>query len=227
MQSDELCKHCSKTVPCGKTVLLWDGNFYCQACIDSVCPELWDYARSHDVLEESAPFDKRAQWSNAFRLEALIVLFFGMMFAIGNYTRFGPIGIVYGLGMAAIICSIQSAIQLPMFVRMGRRMLPTVVVKDGQIECYRGGEKAPHSRELSISDAKWRVGKSRQDSGLRNTFVQRQVVVLLIFPLKGRFSFGTDRYACGWSDQMRRIWVGFLTLANVPSTAKRRPNTTA
>lgn len=217
MQSDQPCKHCSKTVPPESALSLWDGESYCRACVESVLPELADYAGSHGALEETAPFDRRAHWRDAFRMEALCVLFFGVLFVTAGYSLSGPAGIVSGIGLLIVICSAQAAIQLPMFVWMGRWMRPTVVVKDGRIECYRGGRRTWYYRSLPLEDAKWRIGKSRQDSGLRSTFVRRQDVVLVVLPrAAGRLSFGSDRYACGWSDRMRRIWIAFLTLAEVP-----------
>lgn len=220
MNTDVLCNFCTTTHPCEATVYLWDGNSYCHTCVGSVCPELWDFARSHVVLEESAQFDKRSQWKNALRFEVLLVLGLGTMFTFSSDPQQEPIGVAFAFGLAAFICSIQAAIQLPMFLRRGRDMLPTVGVCDGRIWCHRAAGVAGRSRSMPLSEAKWRIGKSRQDSVLRNSFIQRQAVVLFILPLKGRFSFGSDRYACGWSDRMRSIWVGFLTLAKVQSAGR-------
>lgn len=218
MPSDE---HCFKPTSGDNTVSLWDGESYCEACVAAVSPALVKYAKSHDTLQETAPFDQRSQWRNAFRMEALIFLLFGAFFVTAGYIQWGPVGLAFGAGITLVICSIQAAIQLPMFVAMGRHRLPTVVVRDGRIECFRGGKKTHFCRSMPLREIKWRLGKSRQDSGLRNTFVQRQQIVLLILPylpnkVARLSSLGKERYACGWSSEMMHIWQSFFTLAAVP-----------
>ena len=221
MPPDERCKHCSKPTSAESAMSLWDGESYCEACVHAVSPALVKYAKSHASLEETAPFDPRSQWRNALRMEALIVLLFGAFFLAAGYSQQGPIGLAAGAALTVVICSIQAALQLPMFVAMGRRALPTVVVRDGQVECFRGGKKAHLCRSVSLREITWRIGKSSQDSGLRNTFVQRQRIVLLILPclptkIAQLLSLGKERYACGWSSETMHIWTAFLTLAAVP-----------
>src|ERR1700678_3654828 len=66
-------------------VHLWDGHSYCRDCVDAVCPELFDYARAHPALEESAPFSRADIWRTALRTEALVFLFFASVFSFGAY----------------------------------------------------------------------------------------------------------------------------------------------
>jgi hypothetical protein len=200
---------------------LWDGRRYCQGCVRAASLRLFDVAQSHPKLEETAPFDRVAQWRNALRMEVVVVAVFAILLGISGYSQWGPVGVLYGIGGALILCSIQAAIQLPAFVWYGRRMLPTVVVEDGRIDCFRGGDRKWGCQSLPLEAVRWRIGRSKQDTALRNTFIQRQQVVLLMLPRRaGPFSLGYDRYACGWSPLTMEIWTAFLTLAKVPNATE-------
>jgi len=220
MHSEQTCKHCERAVPGDQIITLWDGHAYCQRCVEIASPELARYARSHEKLEETAFFERGALWRSALRMELIIALLFGALSCTYGYSIFGPIGIAYGLAMSFVICGLQAASQLPLFVRISRWKMPTVIVHDGNIECFRGRRKAHWVQSMPLENVSWRLGKSRQDSGLRHTIVPRQEVVILTVPWKaGRRLSVSDRYACGWTDEKRRIWIAFLTLANVPRSS--------
>ena len=49
------CHYCHLKVAESREVELWDGHVYCEACVESVCPGLSEYARGHSCLEEVVP----------------------------------------------------------------------------------------------------------------------------------------------------------------------------
>ena len=63
----------------GDFARLWDGHWYCRACIDALCAELLEYARSHSALTESPPFHRADIWRTALRMEAVAFLLFASM----------------------------------------------------------------------------------------------------------------------------------------------------
>ncbi len=220
MSSTGSCKRCSKPTPHEDTLLLWDGESYCKACVQAVSPALVEYAGSHDILRETAPLDRRSPWLGALRMEIVLYLLAGVLLATASYMQNGPLGIVYGLVVATVVCFFQAAIQMPMWVHRGRLNAPTIIVRDGQIECFRGENTERACQRAPLREITWRIGKSRQDSRLRNTCVRRQPVVLLTLPSTSAWTPGLlrQRYACGWTPDTMHLWTAFLTLAEVPKT---------
>ena len=229
MEQNESCRHCDRIVMPDDRVRLWDEQWYCRRCVDAVCPELFDYATHHDQLEEAAPYDRGAIWRSAFRMEGWIVLFFASLLGVIGYGQNGVAGAVIGIVAAVIVAIPQATIQLPMLVWLTRRNLPTVCVSDGKVTIRREGCgrrfcRNPLTCTIPLQNFKWRMGRSRQDSGLRNTIVPKQSVVLLVLRYNSKWAWllGEGRIACGWTAPMQRIWKGFLTLAAVPEDSRKK-----
>jgi hypothetical protein len=223
MNSGGPCRICSQPTVGADAVQLWDGRRYCRNCVESVSPELYRYAKTYDRLEELAPIDKADLWRRAWRGEALVILPFAVLFGAAGYNSFGAVGILYGLVSVGFVAALQSALQLPMFVRYTESRLPTVSVSDGLVTVHRGVRKIELQCTRPLHDFRWRLGRSRQDSHLRGTMVPRRSVVLLVIPATGWLSFGTVRIACGWTDESQRIWTAFLTLAGVATDSRTAP----
>ncbi|HLA86242.1 MAG TPA: hypothetical protein VJL29_15750 [Thermoguttaceae bacterium] len=216
MYQNEPCRVCSRAMAVDYMVRLWDGQWYCRDCVEAACPGLFSYALKHPRFEESAPFVRGDVWRIALRLEAWIALFFVLLFGAIGYEQHGLMGAIVGIVAAVMSATVQAAVQLPMFVWVTRRMMPTVGVVDGLVSFHRGICKKCGPWTAPLRNFRWRVGRSRQDTGLRNTLAPKQPVVLLLFR-RGRWAiFGEERIACGWTEKTRRIWTAFLTLAGVP-----------
>lgn len=212
------CSRCSSDYPPELTMTLWDGQAYCEACVYSFSPKLAEYARSHPRLEETAPWDFNAVWWRAIRMELFVFALFGSMLGWLGYADQGFAGLAGGLAVTAVICLFQGGIQMPTFVWHTKRCLPTLIVENGQVTTYRGGERRRWcSGVVPLRDVRWRIGTSRQDSMLRGTLVPRQPVVILQWTWR---LYGLPlvrvRLACGWTEGMRDVWVDFLEFAGVP-----------
>lgn len=204
-------------------VRLWDSRSYCRDCVEAVCPKLFPYAMGHSRLEESAPFGRGAYWRNAWRREAWIFLFFAVVFGAIGYARSGLTGTIVGIVLAMLGTTIQAAIQLPMYAWMTRLMMPSVSVADGLVTLRRAACKKCSPSTVPLQDLQWRLGHSRQDTALRNTLIPKRPVVLLVLGRSPWILFGEVRVACGWTDETRRLWTAFLTLAGVPESPRKGP----
>ena len=207
------CRSCG--AQSGDIVGLWDGQSYCRDCTDSVSSELFEYAAAHRSLVESAQFTSAQLWRAALRFEA------GCFFVVAALCWFalisegwGLTGALWGIGISLGLCIVQGAVQLPAYVWCSGRALPTVVVSDGMVHIRR---RFPDRNVCApLHDFRWRIGHSRQDSFLRQTMVPKQRVILLLLG-PGRWGgFFDYRVACGWAEEMRRVWSGFLVLAGRP-----------
>jgi hypothetical protein len=220
--SDDVCKRCSQPCVPSDVVRLWDGCTYCEQCVKSASEPLLAYAKSHETLEETAPFDRAAHWKRGLRMEAILFAIFVVPFAAYGIQQDGWRGLGMGVAVAGLIVALQGALQVPMFVWVGNISRPKVSVKDGSISLRRITNGSP-MHILALSGVRWRFGTSKQDSGLRNTFVPRQpVIILSVRRQLGVFRITSARFACGWTPEMREIWTAFLTLAGVPAESWRK-----
>ena len=118
---------------------------------------------------------------------------------------------------ALCLCLIQGGLQLPVLVWMAVRRCRRSGSAMGRCTFSPLAQRQPHASRLSDRGIAFALGKSRQDTFLRATFVPKQPVILLLHG-PGRWgSLFQYRIACGWTDEMRRIWSAFLTLAALPS----------
>lgn len=227
MAQNTQCRICSRDVVADFSVRLWDGHWYCRDCMQAVSPTLYDYAIAHEQLEESAPFHNSAVWRNVLRLEAWIVFSVMSFFAVFGFYQSGLMGVIVGILITLFVTAVQAAIQLPMFVWLTKFKMPTTIVANGQIHVYRGACKKRLQYTAPLQHFQWRIGHSRQDTELRNTFVPKQPVVLLLLPRSRWTILGKERIACGWTQEMQLIWRAFLSLAGVsqisPSSGKPEP----
>jgi hypothetical protein len=88
---------------------------------------------------------------------------------------------------------------------------PTLRVSDGRIEIRRG--ESEQAVKCELSTCHWHVGKAKQDDVLPSSI--SGLAVLIEYPVQVSF-VRCGKIACGWTEDMRRIWIGFLTLAGVP-----------
>jgi hypothetical protein len=88
---------------------------------------------------------------------------------------------------------------------------PTLRVSDGRVEIRRG--KSERAVTCDLSACRWRVGKAKQDDVLPSSI--SGPAVLIEYPVQASF-VRCGKVACGWTEDMRRIWTSFLTLAGIP-----------
>jgi len=99
---DDKCPVCAQPLTREKAVLLWDGVFYCESCLEAKCAGLAEYARQNERLVLANPPRLRCAVNNLLFLllivcvpftivARLVVLFSGSDFA--DWTYFSIVGI--------------------------------------------------------------------------------------------------------------------------------------
>ncbi len=213
MSASANCAHCNATLDTADLVRLWDGESYCRDCVEGQLPGLADYAASHQRLEEAAPREVVHQVRQQIVSYFVIGLLFGVLMAIGSYSAYGLLGVLVGIlfGMGVAACA--ALIQIPGRIWLARGSVPTVSVENGLVTVDR---RLFPQTSLPLKTYRWSFGKSRRDSMLRFTFVDNVDVILLEVPARFLSFRPVQRVACGWSEDTRKRWAAFLTLAAVP-----------
>ena len=89
---------------------------------------------------------------------------------------------------------------------------PTLRVHGGKIEIRRGQSK--HVVKCDLAACRWEVGKAKQDDALPSSISGQ--AVLIEYPVQGSSLVHRNKVACGWTEDMRRIWTSFSALSGVP-----------
>lgn len=223
MNAENLCRKCSQPLTPQTTVRLWDGGNYCRQCVEEACPNLVDYALAHDVLEESMMYNRSAALRRSLRMYAVIAAIFGAVMAL-PWLAAGDLCMIGGaFAFALLLATVAAAIQVPGFLWMNKWALPKVSVRDGNVTVFRPNQRRSVPWTFPLSKCSWYVGKIRHDSFLRLTDAPNAPAIILVHSLRWRgWELFRYRHACGFSDEMRELWKGFLRLAAIPEGRKRR-----
>lgn len=211
------CRKCSRALTPENSVPLWDGHRYCRDCVEATCPGLAGYALQHDKLEETGPFRPWAAIWGVVRLFAILWLALIAVLVLAGYRDF-DIERIAGMVRALVCLSVPFMLLFSVFqVWASKQLRPTVVAISGTLKVSRRAWGWPTYASL-ISECRWYVGKAKADSGLLATTIPNVQAVVIEHPIAGEplLFFNYQRAACGWTPEMRRIWIGFLTLAGVP-----------
>jgi len=206
------CNACLRESDDDAVAALWDGKAYCRQCLEAGCPGLFEFARLHPQLEETAPYEpvRIAKHHAVFYLGLGLIL--GLAMAAAAFQSEGVFGLFVGILGGLMIGLLAGLIQIPPYLWMTRRMLPTVRFEGGQVFVGRGLKTTTQRHSYTLDSLRWYCGKVRQDSQLRMTFILNGPAVILELP--GR----RERVACGWTAERRQRLTAFLRLAGVPSS---------
>jgi len=226
MNAGNRCNKCSQSLTPQTSVRLWDGRDYCRRCVEEACPKLVDYALAHDVLEETMVYDGKAALRRSLRMYALIAAVFLALTALPWLIAGDLCMVVTAFVLVLLIATAAGAIQIPAFLWMAKRAVPKVTVQDGKVMTSRPNQRRMSSWTFPLSKCRWYLGKVRHDSFLRNTVTPNAPAIILVYPVHW-WGFEVFRYktACGFSDEMRELWEGFLRLAAIPEGRRRRKTT--
>jgi hypothetical protein len=194
---------------------------------------LFDYARTHPVLEETAPLDTKVV---LHFLALTVALPVGLV--LGSGVLFGWLisALVVGLLIGACLATGLGLFALPLAllsVYWGGRGRPTVKVQDGVVRVTRPG-MLPRGFERSVylSECRWAVTWPGLDFHTSQLYVftarGRIGLQLAHWPGAGwTWRNRTQQWGfCGWTPEMKNAWGGFLTLARVPEAWGPRKRTT-
>ncbi|MDP6438115.1 MAG: hypothetical protein QGH74_00610 [Candidatus Brocadiia bacterium] len=215
------CSKCEQPLSPETTVRLWDGKDYCDSCVEAACPGMADYAREPPVLSEHldpGPPPGAAQ----FVFDSVVVVLCLPLLLVG----FGGLA-----GVAWLIHPVLVVLVLLLFVlallgvvgKMARfehrkllRIRPTISVQEGVCQAESAGSSL---WQADLPSCGWEEGRARWDFVIGSLGIVRHVryPVILLAPCGPEWDAVEAPIACGWTPEMRALWIGFLTLAGVPS----------
>ena len=223
------CSKCSRALSGQVAVSLWDGKRYCRECVEAACPGLADYARNASILGESIASDLTpTRGHRFFNFLTCVVLMlvasaavFGASWEEGAGFRREKIlaGLAWvGLFFVPVILALWLSMVWSGAGPSGRATRrAALAVRDGRVHVRAKSGMAVSASSASLEECSWYVGPSTDDPCARTLDLPEIEAVLLIVP-RLRVTKGVEQrtVACGWTPQIQRIWIGFLTLAGVP-----------
>lgn len=231
-RSQGQCSKCSQPLTPETTVHLWDGKDYCRGCVEAACPGMAEYARTHVFLEETMPYDgRRTELSmrKTKRTFAVVVLVVLIVLAIASWLTAPMNGVVFAVFVLALPVAGMAAcigFSWKLFYVMGKRgwSSPIVRVQEGRVVYRVGRGKLVIPMRKALAKCRWSVETRRWFSYWwwlwRLWGAPRNEAVVIEF--WRWLSLSRIKAPCGWTAEMRRIWVGFLTLADVPQKPTKR-----
>lgn len=209
-----VCRRCGREGLTTEAVRLWDRCVYCRPCVDEASPSLFDYARDHDVLEELVEGAARQSLRRSLiawiAMKSVPIVFVLMVF-VGQWRirfhddRWGYLFIIAGIGLVFAKFLIQ------------RRIAPDsatlrIAATDGAIECTHGDRQIVRA---PLAEWSW------------SFLAGSPIEPLLVLTIAGPSPTGDsdERFACGYTDETRSRWIGFLKLAGVREEVREGPGT--
>ncbi len=218
--SEGRCRACESSLSTVTQVTLWDGHDYCEECVERACTGMADYARCHEVLKDTIPYDGKGTWRDMLIQFGSIGLALGLVAPVLAYTADMMAAIIWLGFTAGFLIFILGFIRLAMLATP--RMLPTVWIHDGQVEIfrqfYRDGQKP--IVQFALANSHWYRGRLHQDSGCegRGGVIVKDVpaIILLTRPtVKFLATRSLPSTACGSSPELRNFFQGFFQIAGV------------
>ncbi len=208
MATYDECSLCTGLLTDSNAVRLWDGRDYCERCLEARLPGLADYARSHSRLEETSADEPGRVAMRLLAMEAGIFAIFFLVFLAGGASP-AEAALVVGL-----LCFVQGGIQLPMFFWTSRRNKTTIVVENGTVTCRRRIMHIRETFELPLGDFNWTIGRPSRDMAQQHARLWPFGKVVLLKQRNASFWVRRAQiFACGWTEETKRVWVAFLQCA--------------
>ena len=200
---------------------LWDGKFYCDACIDQVGPRLKTLATKHRALSERLDRPTMSLFRfirRTFLFSVLPVATFVSLLAFGLYmsAQAIPSWLDYCVGaVLAIFIGVVCAIPFSLFIfLLGRSLLPiTISMQDGLLTTT----LAKRLRTFEFHELTWALGTSRVASS--SLALGNQDRVLLY---NRHYTYPSE---CGFSESTLPVWTAFLCLTGMPCARRAKKQT--
>lgn len=197
------CAHCHGSVDESAALRLFDGRWYCRACVERESPALAEYAATHNYLDDQITYDVKALGFAAVlycfvaAIGMVVLLEFTPPEPGMNPHVVIPIGSIILAPIGFLLQWMVAQVQLPR----------TILADDGFLNVF----TQMQAKQYPLRDCEWRVERS----GLR----------LMHDGVSPRKTF-LALYVPGWrrqqllpaclDDGSRELWVHFLRLAGVP-----------
>lgn len=206
------CACCNVEIADSTQVHLWDGRDYCRRCVAEIGDELPDAGKLPRSLTETIPF---TGWTVCRRQ-------FLMLWLVTN-ALFGSIAVAAGWQdggvMKALLClGIIQLLFVPVIAVFAwaaaagfTSQRSTVIVENGELTVRLGIVK---SIKCKLRECEWFLGSSSKTNLYEKSSVPGGDALLIALPMKEEF--GELTASVGFTEQTRRLWMAFLTLAGVP-----------
>jgi len=220
------CHYCERKIAEGREVELWDGHVYCEACVESVCPGLSKYTRSHSCLEEVVPTDPPTAVCRSLVICALLFALSLLSPHEECLQMFGWAGyVVMSVVLVALLFYLPLSLGAAMPVRCSLSAASLIVhFGRGPIR-LRGGWKGKNAYS-----SKWSAVKCWCEStAIGHLHSQWPIVVLAVPNVRRKVIIlevpqprilGLEapcrHCACGWTPEMHHRWRALLVLGRVP-----------
>jgi hypothetical protein len=205
-----------------KPIKLWNGLYYPQDVLNHACPRLSTYAQLHACLEETIAYSVQAM----FRARMLPIVIAGVLVycfmvsihAAQNWRAMPAVGfLANAVGLAAfvgVLWMVAVTFQVVgMFIDSSKRYPFTVRVENGVLTVTSPGVR----HQTPLCDCQWRIVPAWRVKGVSKYHPQRHrdVVLITYQVVDDCEQLNTKSVMCGATNQMRELWVGFLTIAGI------------
>lgn len=215
-RSQGQCSKCSQSLTPETSVHLWDGKDYCRDCVEAACPGMADYTAAHATLEETTPRRIVARLQRRAANRVLLLAFPTVAALLLWRWASGPdpLEMILFAGLLWVLALAFFGLFLLLQTR------PSVAARAGRVTAW---QFRPLFRQSSgpLHKYRWRTTTRAEIPGLRMGMGEDVVVIGLLEKHLWRGVVGRET-PCGWTPEMRGIWVGFLTLAGVPQKPMKR-----
>jgi hypothetical protein len=189
---------------------------YCQESLSNSSLNLLAVAERFPILSERIAVDPR----EAVRDELLLWCMVGPLFAgaLGYAGATNGAGIGAGLAVGVLVVMIAVALRTLGAYRKAAAVSGSIKVENGRLTIRHPvyGKAA-----WALRDCRWHLGKAWEAETFLPRLYLRRKVVIIECPVKVRFLWRMrEKVPCGLTDEMREVWVAFLTLAGVDRTPR-------
>lgn len=200
-----VCHKCNETTSCRK---LWDGESYCQSCLETFAPALLKHVEEKWYCEE-------ANFSIKQVAQRILLFYIGIPGCLVTLT------VIYEC-KGNLLCALQGTFLFLLFflpvislilvasiagMAMGR---PKVILWNGKLIVHTG----PQLLMTPLSNCQWREGLVAFDSNMKLAFLLPGNALLIQYK---EDKYGpVTRIAVGFTPESNEIWRQLFTLAEIP-----------
>ena len=191
---------------------MWDGERYCDQCIDQVDERLREWVKEQPELVEAVPFTATQMAFRTMAFACIPVLGFGILLVFASlcagrpdaaWSVFALTGLI---GLPVILLwTVVTLIMFPI-------QRPSVSLSQGQLSVRTGRVRA----SAALSKCRWREGYAREMTAYPAAFLFPGPALILELPVKFIGQAG-NRVAVGFTEETACKWRAICRLAELES----------